>query len=168
MRLFAVLLVLVGVVACGGGSDAATAESAVASGLRLQQAGNLPAAAERYEAAILADPQNKLAYYDLGLVLQLQGREADAEVDYTHALALDGNYEPALYNLALIRSRTDPAGAEQLYRKALRVRPNDAAAHYNLGLLLRRRGAASEGDREIALALSLNPALVPHPSPTAP
>jgi Flp pilus assembly protein TadD len=50
--------------------------------------------------------------------------------------------------------------AESLYRRAIALRPGDAGAHLNLGLLLREEGRQDEGDAEVATALELNPEFV--------
>jgi tetratricopeptide (TPR) repeat protein len=58
--------------------------------------------------------------------------------------------------------------AIDLYRKDLSFEPNNAAAHYNLGILLRIQGKAAEGEAEIAKAIQLDPKLPqPAPPPTA-
>ena len=57
--------------------------------------------------------------------------------------------------------------AIDLYRKVVAVEPNNAAAHYNLGILLRIQGKTADGDSEIARALQLDPKLPQPPAPTA-
>ena len=49
----------------------------------------------------------------------------------------------------------------EAYREAIRLNPSYADAHYNLGLLLLRRGEAAEGRRELELALRLEPRHLP-------
>ena len=46
-----------------------------------------------------------------------------------------------------------------VYRKLLAVNPKDAAAHMNLGLLLRATGQKADGDDEVRQAMTLNPQL---------
>jgi Flp pilus assembly protein TadD len=69
-------------------------------------------------------------------------------------------YPPALFNLAIIRTgKGDTTEAISLYWKAITVNGDDAAAHLNLGLLLKETGDAAGGDAEINKALELNPEL---------
>ena len=60
----------------------------------------------------------------------------------------------------------DPQGAIALYRQAIQAQPNNAAAHLNLGLLLRQQGDAADGNQEVATAQQLDPHL-PVPSAAA-
>jgi tetratricopeptide (TPR) repeat protein len=75
--------------------------------------------------------------------------------------------ESALFNLAIVRTS---AGASQeaivLYRQVIAVDPNYAAAHFNLGLLLRQLGQTADAQQELATAQRLDPKLVA-PSPSA-
>ena len=164
-RTLALALAILAIAACGGQTDHDKAEAALQRGLELQTQGRLQSAAQQYETALIYEPRNKLAYYNLGLVWQQLGQNQDAEMDYRQSLAIDPAYAPALYNLALLRTGPAPEEAVQLYRRELAVRPNDAAGHYNLGLLLRSLGQTLAGDAEIAAALRLNPELGRSPSP---
>ncbi|TMG42372.1 MAG: tetratricopeptide repeat protein, partial [Chloroflexi bacterium] len=56
--------------------------------------------------------------------------------------------------------------AVALYRQVIAVDPNYAAAHFNLGLLLRQLGQTAEAQTELATAQRLDPKLVA-PSPSA-
>jgi len=60
-----------------------------------------------------------------------------------------------------------PAEAEQLYRRLLAVNPMYAAAHLNLGFLLRQLGRESEAGAELATAAQLDPKLAQERAPTA-
>ena len=62
------------------------------------------------------------------------------------------------------------AGANQeaadLYRRVIAIDPNYAAAHFNLGLVLRLLGQNAEAERELTTARQLDAKLVA-PSPSA-
>ncbi len=91
-------------------------------------------------------------------------------------LAIDPAYEPALFNLAILeKAKGNDKNAIALYQRAIAAAPKDAAAHLNLGLLLRANGQKAAGNAEVKKALALNPKLrdpaasvVPAKSPTAP
>ena len=73
----------------------------------------------------------------------------------------------ALFNLAILRGI---AGANQesaeLYRRVIAIEPNNAPAHFNLGLVLRLLGQNAEAQTELATAQRLDAKLVA-PSPSA-
>ena len=82
-----------------------------------------------------------------------------AEEKYRAALEADAAYEPALFNLAILRTSRDPKEAIALYKRAVAANEKDAAAWLNLGLLLRASGQESEGDKAVLRAIGLNPKL---------
>jgi tetratricopeptide (TPR) repeat protein len=112
----------------------------VASAAWLQSAENLvrsgdargaEAAARR---AIEADPRNADAHGLLGDLLLLAGKEADAEREFTAAVALDASSARSQYGLAVLAERQakwNTAGS--LYRRALDLNPNSVAAALGLG-----------------------------------
>lgn len=176
MKVFGYLvaaIALVSVVATGCGGGKSKEEQALDSlnrGLQAHADGRFDDAAAAYREVIQKDPQNKFAFYDLGLVEQIANRLDSAENNYRLALNVDPDYVPALYNLAILRTKV---GATQeaidLYRHVLKVHEEEPKSHYNLGLLLRSIGKTADGDAEIARARSLDPSLPPPPegSPAA-
>ena len=75
--------------------------------------------------------------------------------------------ESALFNLAIVRTNVGfAADAVALYKQVITVNPNNAAAHFNLGLLYRQLGQTAEAQTEFATAQRLDPKLVA-PSPSA-
>ena len=91
-----------------------------------------------YETALTTDAGNVLALYNLGLIAQTSGDTEGAEARYRAVLVADAQYQPAVFNLAIVRKALgDLEEAETLYRRAIELRPGDAGAHLNLGLLLR-------------------------------
>jgi len=94
----AVVLGLLGVASCGGGSKA-TALSAVESAkLRAQalvdsgnaafRSGDYAAAAKRYAAAAVVNPEDPAAFYGLGMSLAKLGRDDEARVAYARSREL--------------------------------------------------------------------------------
>jgi Flp pilus assembly protein TadD len=114
-------------------------------------------AADHFQKAIVKDPSNKFAYYNLGLVTQLSGQSAVAETNYRAALQIDPNFRSALFNLAIIRTAASPDEAEQLYRHVIALLPNDAGPHLNLAFLLRSMGRKDEAKAEFTRAVAIEP-----------
>lgn len=155
------LLLVLGAGGCAGKTEAELAGDFLQQGLDAHRAGDLVAAEKDYREVLKHDPQNKYAYYNLGVIAQAQGNAADAENDYRVALTLDPDFLSPLFNLAILRAAADDvSGAIDLYRHALAVDASYAAAHFNLGLLLRRAGQAAAGDAEVRAAIKLDPSLV--------
>lgn len=140
--------------------ETAGAETKLESALEAHAQGRLEEAVRLYQQVLALDPENKFAYYNLGLVDQTEGRTDAAAANYTEALAIDPEFEPALFNLAIIRAdqgSTDEA--IELYRRLLATDPEEAGAHLNLGFLLLDRGQRKEGRAELATAVTLDPSL---------
>lgn len=163
--------------ACGGGranGAAPTATTTVprstttASGVvaqRLNKAigeqtsGATAAAVADFLAVVKLDPKNEIAWYDLGLIAQQENQETQAIDDYLHSLGGDPNYVPSLYNLAILETKTNPAYAEGLYERILRLQPNNAAAHLNLGFVLLNEKRPGEAKTQFTAAMHINQSL---------
>jgi Tetratricopeptide repeat len=126
-------------------------------GLAALTAGRLDEAKQDYEAALTVDPQNKIAAYDLGVLAQQRGQVDEAKQWYLRVLNIDPSYSSALYNLAILVKPNSPGLAEDLYRRLLITRPDDANVHLQLGLLLQQEGRTSEGQAEVDAARRLDP-----------
>jgi tetratricopeptide (TPR) repeat protein len=140
--------------------ETAGPDAKLESALQAHAEGRLDDAVRLYQQVLALDPQNKFAYYNLGLIDHTQGRIDAAAANYTEALAIDPGFEPALFNLAIIRAdqgSTDEA--IELYRRVLEANAEDAGAHLNLGFLLLESGQREEGRLELATAVGLDPSL---------
>lgn len=126
-------------------ADATAANSAPAKGdpeQRFQAALKLmkdhqPQEARDAFAGLAQDfPQYSGPLNDLG-VLQAQGRQRDQAIaSFARAIAANGSNAFAYGWLGILyRESSDYAHAEQAYRKAIELKPEDAAAHLNLGIL---------------------------------
>ncbi|MBA4358463.1 MAG: hypothetical protein C0405_12150, partial [Desulfovibrio sp.] len=110
--------------------------------LALQSLGGLemdraPAQAQaRLEKALLLDPGNSDARFNLALVLRRAGRAAEAEAELDKLLAADAKDASAL-NLRgqLQQEQGRAAQARQSFEAATRIAPGHVGAWYNLGAL---------------------------------
>lgn len=132
----------------------------LAAALEAHAAGDLDEAVELYEEVLVLDPQNRFAYYNLGLIDQTRGLEEEAAAEYEQAIAVAPGFTPAIFNLAIIRAGQGAVDeAIELYRDVIEVNAEDARAHLNLGFLLIETGERNEGEDELALAVELDPSL---------
>jgi tetratricopeptide (TPR) repeat protein len=134
------------------------------AGVVALKAGNIEGAKADFNAVIRTDESDKylnnnIAYYDLGVIAQTQGKKSEAETDYKSAIVLDPNYPAAEYNLAIEETAADPQDAIALYRKVITTNPTDVNAIYNLGLLLYQTGQKTEGEALLTQALQMAPSL---------
>lgn len=137
-----------------------SADRTLAVALRAHSAGRIEEAADLYERVLVLDPQNKFAYYNLGLIEQTRGLEDQAVDAYRQALAIDPTFVPALFNLAILRTEQGAVDeAISLYRSVIEENADHAAAHLNLGFLLLDAGRRGRGEAELELATRLDPSL---------
>jgi tetratricopeptide (TPR) repeat protein len=147
----------------GPSGERKQADEVLQQGLRAHANGDLEAAEEAYLLVIQLDPQNKFAYYNLGVINQSRD-EADLAVrNYRTTLRIDPDFVPALFNLAILRTESGAAAeAEGLYEHIIEVDPSHelvAATHLNLGFLLIEQGRERRGRRELEEAVRLDPSL---------
>jgi Tfp pilus assembly protein PilF len=116
--------------------------------------------ADRYERAVVLDPDHAPAHANLGKALRERGRGDDAVCCYRRAVVLDPDAAPNHSNLGnALRDKGRPDEALRAYRRALALDPNLATAHHNLGVPLFRQGAFDEAVRAYRQALALDPKL---------
>ena len=149
--------------ACSGQSAAppspAATEALLAAGLHAQASGDLTRADADYLSVGKAQPRNTLAWYNLGVIAQQHSLVAGAVTDYDRAIDANSRYVPALYNLAILETKSDPKLAARLYQRCIEAEPRDADAYLNLGYVERALGNRTAGNDDIAEAVALDPAL---------
>jgi tetratricopeptide (TPR) repeat protein len=131
----------------------------VDAGLAAERLGHYSAAERLLEQAVIRDPAEFAASYDLGVLYQTQGRDEQAIAEYVRVNAADPTYVPALYNAATIYSSSNPQLAMSTYRKVVVVQPNDSAAYLNLGLLEARGHELTRARADLLRAIRLQPSL---------
>ena len=166
---------------CGsGGSDqksssqssSASANGTANSAAALLSAGIAQANAKQYQAAettfrnvLVISPKNKFAWYNLGLLAQIQNQTASALSAYSRALSIDPRYTPAMYNKAILLERKDPHAALALYKQITSINPKAATAYlresFVYGRLGDKRTAAQARARAIALDKHLSTVKAP-------
>ena len=127
-------------------------------GFALAGCGRIDDAIGQYKQALHIQPNYAKAHYDLGVALTGRGRIDEAIGHYQRALQIEPDYVDVLNNLgnALRRGRIDEAIAD--YQRALsEFQPDNAAAHYNLGLALAGCGRIDEAIGHYQRALEIKP-----------
>jgi Flp pilus assembly protein TadD len=110
-----------------------------------------------YRQAVVLQPKDAEPHLAAGLLLEQENKFADAEQEYKQALALDGSSD-ALVGLASIYMRGHRfAEAEQYLRKVAAARPENGAAHGQLGRVLAAEGKNDDALVELQTALKLAP-----------
>ena len=123
-----------------------SADDLYAKGIQLEEI-DPQAARKSYEAALAADPNHLEARINLGRLLHLDGRLAEAEQVYRFG----GKAEPFLvFNLAvLLEDLGREPEAIVAYREALALDPQFADAHFNLARLYERARDAKASLRHL-------------------
>jgi tetratricopeptide (TPR) repeat protein len=103
-----------------------------------------------YSHALAIEPGMADAHVNLGRLLQMEGKAAEAAEHYRRAILIDGNDGTAAFNLGTAfeeLGRSDEAREAYLY--AIEVDPELADAHFNLSLLLEREGKRAAAMRHL-------------------
>ena len=172
-RVIPLLLCLAGSILC------ATESPALASSLKetltraqqLIQQGDLAGAREALTNATKTYPDEAAVYNLLGVVEAQAGHPGAAETMFTKALTLAPHYEGAYENLGRLyqeQAKNDPQALDKavgIYRRLLRINPENLEAKYQLAVILKRKGEfraslqylelLPAGQRDRASALSL-------------
>ncbi|MEO8740966.1 MAG: tetratricopeptide repeat protein [Casimicrobiaceae bacterium] len=119
---------------------------------------NSTVAVTAYRAALAAGLQHPVLLNNLGLALQDQDDQHEAERCYRRALSLQPGMVEALANLADLLSRRLRFGeAVPLYEQALAQNSGVAALWLNLGLAQYRLGAQAKAQTVLKRAIDLDP-----------
>ena len=126
-------------------------------GFALFQQGKSKEAVVALEKALAVDPKHWKAHNNLALAAIDLGELEVAEAHYRESLAIKP--QPAIYNdLGFVLEREGlPDEAAEMYRKAIKLDPESASAHYNLGSSLARSGKYAEAESHLRNALKKSP-----------
>jgi len=152
----AVLLPLLLVTGCGEDrkiAKPATANELVQTGLIQLNKGDQAKALESFEQAAAKEPTNHVAHYNVGVILQEQGKTAEALAAYGRALSAKPDFVSALFNSAVLYTSTDPDLAISTYRRIIKLQPIAPTAYLNLGLLEAAKGEVALARQHLAKAV---------------
>ncbi|MGW9031167.1 tetratricopeptide repeat protein [Streptomyces sp. NPDC055722] len=142
------------------------ANSLLQSALVQEQRQDSKGASHTYKRVVEIDPGDKLAWYNLGVIAQRDGRTADAGAAFDKALKIDPNYTPALFNKAMLLKSSEPDQAIGLLKRAISAGPKSAVLRLQLGRLLAEKHRDDEAEVQFHRAAADNPSLssqVPEP-----
>ncbi len=112
-----------------------------------------------YEKAVRVAPDDSNAWFRLGDEYTKQRRTREAIEALEKSIRIDPEMAEAHFALAmtLAQQAKDPARAEVEFRETIRLRPNDAASHMNLAILLFGSKRAEESAFHFERALRYRP-----------
>lgn len=137
----------------------ASGSSPYERGLAAFERNALTEAIELFSLAAESGDRPALALSKRGVCKVRAGDRVGAARDFAGALERDPRCTPALVNLgnlALEANMLEEARAK--YEAALKIDPQSAMAHHNLGVVLKKEGKIGDSVRELRLAASLEAA----------
>ena len=126
-------------------------------GVLTVQAGKPVEATDLISRAIQINGTKPEFHYNMGLA-QLALNDRDAAIQYfRRAVALRPDYAEALINLGNLFLEIDKEEAEECFRSAVKLVPENPVIHNNLGAVLIAREEAEEAEQSFREALRLKP-----------
>ncbi len=137
------------------------AEALNATGWRLQHVhGSADEALTVFQKAIEADPRFSWPHHNIGRIYMARHDYEQARVWLERALEVNPDHWRALYNYGVTNANLKRwPEALAAYRRALAISPNDAKLRANVGWTLIKLGQEAEAERELSIAVRLDPGL---------
>ena len=136
------------------------AKTLFAQAVKAQNAGDLPAAIEGYNAVLAIAPGYLSALNNLGVSLRKQNKVDQAIACYRRALERDPRSVQTLSNFGnALKDAGRHAESLDMFRRAMEVDPGDAGMVYNFGITLKDAGLIDESIEIFKRAAKLNPEL---------
>ncbi len=116
--------------------------------MRSHEPSALEEALAEFRAELELNPSDAVAEFQVGQILQVQGRTGEALEHFERAVELDGEFPEALIAVAKERTRMEQFGqAIALLERALALHPESEPAHYSLMLAYRNAGRREDAQR---------------------
>jgi len=131
-------------------------------GLALNRQDKWPEAIAALRKCVELDPNNSMAWFELGYAYYNQNGRKSCEGSYEpwiRCVALDPTHARAYKGLGNILTsvREDYNGAEKMYRKAIELEPTIKCAHYSLGFVLTQQKEWPEAIAALRRCVELDP-----------
>jgi Tfp pilus assembly protein PilF len=97
-------------------------------------------------------------FTQLGATYVALNDNAAARSAFEDALSADPDYEEALYNLAVLDEKANPAKSVELLERAIQIDPGYAMAHQVLGRLAQRANDLARAEYHFRRSLEIDPA----------
>jgi tetratricopeptide (TPR) repeat protein len=135
-------------------------------GISFRHLGRFDEAKQYFQDGLKLDPHNSACLYNLGLIAERQGDNAQAEAMFQQALHSNPGFAAALLELANLRIATRKyAEAAPLLRKYVQVSHTPATGYYKLAMVERSLHQTEAADRDLKVfqTLSKNAPTGPYP-----
>lgn len=127
-------------------------------GMNALEAGNYGAAEQSFQKAIVADPKDYTAHFNLALALGFQHKDAEGIAEYRKTLELQPKlYEAELNEGILLLRQKLPAEALPLFEDAVSQKPREFRPRYYLAECQLQTGALAPAEQNYRTAIELNP-----------
>jgi glutathione synthase/RimK-type ligase-like ATP-grasp enzyme len=110
----------------------------------LEELGRLTLARGAYKGVLARDPKHFGALMNLGTMLYLEQRRAEARILYQQATVHHPQQASAFVNLGNVLAEDDPVAARDAYLRALQIEPAHPTGNFGLALLLEAHGDAGK------------------------
>jgi Flp pilus assembly protein TadD len=111
-----------------------------------------------FSHCVAVNRNHSLAYCNLAMALEEQGRYDEAISHYNEAIRINPNSQKPRYNLGVLLSeRGDFEKAIDYLSEVMRADPGFAEGHVNFGITLAKYGNLKDAHRHFARALEINP-----------
>jgi tetratricopeptide (TPR) repeat protein len=82
---------------------------------------------------------------------------SEAKTAFEEAIAIDPNYDEAMYNLAVLEEKTDPPRCISLLTRAIEIDPEYLLAHQALGRVLQKQGNLMQAEIHFRKCQEIDP-----------
>jgi len=93
----------------------------------------------------------------LGAVCVRLDQISEAKAAFEEAIAIDPNYDEAIYNLAVLEEKNDPLRCIALLTRAVEIDPDYLIAHQMLGRMLQKQGNLKDAEFHFRRCLKIDP-----------
>ncbi len=136
------------------------AKTYIDAGNTLKEQGRLDEAIANYQQALKIEPNNALAYSQIGEIYVMQGKMAEAIAACQNAIKLQPNLAAAYKNLGnALQAGGKIDEAIRAYTKAVEIDPQFAEAYANLGSMLGMQGQMEKAIPYFQKAIAIKPSI---------